>query len=248
MINQISKFLFVCFLVLMVPFSIHAEETGSSPTVVIMLGPPGAGKGTHAMRLKEKLHLPHISTGDLFRENIGNGTLLGMEAKAYMDTGKLAPDRLVLDMLFDRIKAEDCKDGYILDGFPRTVAQAEALDKRLAKDITMVVMSLDIPDEVIKERISRRRICSSCGITQTKKVSSDADKPCDACGGDLIQRSDDRPVVVNKRLKIYYNETAPLKSYYSDKKVLYSVDSNQPLELVFEELYSKLMGALKGTI
>ena len=194
---------------------------------IIMLGAPGAGKGTQAKKIAERYGLPHVSTGDIFRANIKNGTELGMEAKKYMDQGMLVPDELTVKILLDRVAQEDCKNGYILDGFPRTIPQAEVLDKALTElgDKIDYAVNVHVPDENIVNRMSGRRACVSCGGTYhvvyapTKKEGI-----CDACGGELILRDDDKPETVQKRLAVYHEQTQPLIDFYQNKGILVEVD------------------------
>lgn len=212
-------------------------KTNSLPRVVILLGPPGSGKGTQAVRLTKELGIPHISTGDLFRENIGNGTELGKKAKSYMDAGKLVPDEVVLDMLFDRVSRPDCAKGYLLDGFPRTIPQAEALDKFLKGKAELVVINLDVPDEAIVKRISGRLTCKDCGNIQNRYFSPPTeDGKCDLCGGELTQRADDKPEVVMERLRVYHAQTAPLVDFYSKQKVLTTINGQNNPETVYQDL------------
>lgn len=209
--------------------------------VVILMGPPGAGKGTHAALLSQHLGVPHISTGDLFRENIRNQTPLGLSAKNYIDQGALVPDDLVLDMLFDRVAKSDCKSGYILDGFPRTIPQAKALDQRL-KGHRVVVLNFQLQDAVIIERIAGRLVCRDCGRPYHKKY----DPPkfsavCDACQGALYQRDDDREAIIQKRLEVYRVQTEPLIRYYAKKRgVLREIDSRKGKEQVFQDVLEAL--------
>jgi adenylate kinase len=209
--------------------------------VVILLGPPGAGKGTQASRLGSALSLPHISTGDLFRENLKNNTPLGLKARAFMDSGKLVPDELVLEMLFERVAKPDCARGYLLDGFPRTIPQAEALEKRLnQRGARVQVLNLQVPDALLLERITGRRSCKACGNIQHLKHSAPkvAGK-CDKCGGELQQRSDDTAEVFGKRLAAYHEQTQPLESFYAARHLLTSVDGARTPESVFDELARK---------
>ncbi len=189
---------------------------------IVMLGAPGAGKGTQAKMIAAKYDIPHISTGDIFRANIKNGTELGKKAKTYMDQGALVPDELTLELIMDRFKQEDCKNGYVLDGFPRTIPQAEALTKALAAegDKLDYAINVEVPDENIVNRMSGRRACLSCGGTYhivynpTKKEGI-----CDACGGELVLRDDDKPETVAKRLDVYHTQTQPLIEYYAGEKI-----------------------------
>lgn len=235
------------FIIFLLPFTLafgmskattHVDPVASKPLVVILLGPPGAGKGTHAGPLSDKLHLPHISTGDLFRENLRNQTELGKKAQGYMKEGKLVPDELVLDMLFDRIANNDCKNGYILDGFPRTVPQAEALDKRLNDKVKETAIHFSAPDSVLIDRISGRIVCKSCSFAHHKTfIPPKQEGVCDKCGGELFQRADDKVEVVKKRLEIYREQTQPLIEYYSHKKdTLKNVNSAQTHQEVQKEL------------
>ena len=205
--------------------------------VVILLGPPGAGKGTQAARLGHDLALPHISTGDLFRDNLARNSELGLKAKAFMDSGKLVPDALVQGMLFDRVSKPDCAGGYLLDGFPRTLPQAEAFEKSLPAGTKLVALNLRVGDEVIVERLSGRRTCEACGNIQHMRFSPPkvADK-CDKCGGKLVLRSDDRPEVVQKRLQVYREQTLPLESYYAARNCLTHVDGARSSDEVFAVL------------
>ena len=211
-------------------------------TVLIMLGAPGAGKGTQAIHLTETLGIPQISTGDLFRENLKNNTPVGQKAKSYMDKGELVPDEVVLDMLFERIKQDDCKKGYILDGFPRTIPQAEALDKRLKK-AHVVAISLEVPDEMIVQRLTQRIVCTDCGAPYHKTANppKEADV-CDRCGGALIQRKDDTEAVVLNRLEIFHEQTEPVKTHYEKQGKLVLIDGS----VSKEETIAQLDGALRN--
>lgn len=202
--------------------------------VLILLGAPGAGKGTQAVRLADALSLPHVSTGDLFRENLSQGTPLGEKAKGYMDTGALVPDELVVDMLFDRVGREDCGGGYLLDGFPRTVAQAEALGSRLAEDDRVRVIDIEVPDSAIVERITGRLSCGSCGAVYHRTFNPPTvEGTCDRCGGDLAQRADDSAEVVEKRLAAYHEQTAPVAGWYRERVGIQTVDGTQSPDDVF---------------
>lgn len=210
--------------------------------VVILMGPPGAGKGTHAGPLSEHLGMPHISTGDLFRENIRNQTPLGQKAKTFIDKGNLVPDELVLDMLFDRVSKEDCKNGYILDGFPRTIAQAKALDQKLNQHHRIVALNFNIDDPSIIERITGRIACKQCGKPFHKVFDPPKEEMvCDACGGDLYQRDDDNEEIVRKRLEVYRAQTQPLIDHYAKQKnVLHDIDSKKQKEHVFHDVLEVL--------
>ena len=211
---------------------------------IIMLGVPGAGKGTQAKRIAEKYNVPHISTGDIFRENIKNGTELGNKAKAYMEAGDLVPDELVLELIMDRFEKEDCANGYVLDGFPRTIPQAEALDEALdAKDQTIDnVIDVDVPDEHIIKRMAGRRTCAHCGaIFHLEHMPPKIEGKCDQCGGHLMMREDDLPDTVIARLKTYHEQTQPLKDYYGAKGLVHSVDGTQDREDFFADVV-KILG------
>ena len=203
---------------------------------IIMLGAPGAGKGTQAKKIAEKYGIPHISTGDIFRANIKNQTELGMKAKGYMDQGMLVPDELTLELIMDRFTNDDCKNGYVLDGFPRTIPQAEALTKALAdkNDAVDYAINVDVPDEAIVTRMSGRRACLACGGTYHIKFNpTKVEGICDACGGELVLRADDKPETVQKRLDVYHEQTQPLIDYYQTQNILKEVDGTLPLEEVF---------------
>lgn len=212
---------------------------------VIMLGAPGAGKGTQAKKIAEKWQIPHISTGDIFRMNIKNGTDLGMEAKKYMDQGLLVPDELTVKILLDRVAQPDCKDGYVLDGFPRTIPQAEVLDEALNKlgEKIDYAVDVDVPDENIVNRMSGRRACLSCGATyHITYAPSKKEGVCDSCGSELVLRDDDKPETVQKRLGVYHQQTQPLIEYYTKKNILKSVDGTKDMEEVFQSIVS-ILGA-----
>lgn len=212
---------------------------------IIMLGAPGAGKGTQAKKIAAKYNIPHISTGDIFRANIKNGTELGKKAKTYMDQGLLVPDELVVDLVVDRVNQNDCENGYVLDGFPRTIPQAEALTKALAAMGQKVdyAIDVDVPDENIVRRMSGRRACVGCGATYhivyapTKKEGI-----CDTCGGELILRDDDKPETVEKRLNVYHEQTQPLIDYYTEAGILRAVDGTVDIEDVFQSIVN-ILGA-----
>ena len=205
--------------------------------VVILLGPPGAGKGTQAVRLGQDLALPHVSTGDLFRDNLARDTALGRQAKSYMESGRLVPDALVLDMLFDRVAKPDCAGGYLLDGFPRTLPQAEALERALSKDVCVQALNLRVTDALLVERLSGRRTCEKCGFVHHLRHSPPkAAGVCDKCSGRLVQRPDDAPEVVLKRLEVYRQETQPLEAFYDKRGRLVNVDGARSAEEVFADL------------
>ena len=203
---------------------------------IIMLGAPGAGKGTQAKMIAEKYSVPHVSTGDIFRANIKNGTELGKEAKQYMDQGKLVPDELTVKILLDRVAQDDCKNGYVLDGFPRTIPQANVLDEELTKlgDKIDYAVNVDVPDDNIINRMGGRRACVACGATY--HIVYNAPKTegiCDVCGKELIIRDDDQPETVKNRLKVYHDQTQPLIDFYEGKGVLKSVDGTADMKDVF---------------
>ncbi|MHB8132117.1 MAG: adenylate kinase [Mobilitalea sp.] len=206
---------------------------------VIMLGAPGAGKGTQAKKLSAKYGIPHISTGDIFRANIKNGTELGTKAKVFMDQGLLVPDELVVDLVVDRFKEADCEKGYVLDGFPRTIPQAKALDDALLKnnDAVEYAIDVDVPDANIIRRMSGRRACVNCGGTyHVITIPPIVEGICDVCGGVLVLREDDKPETVEKRLTVYHEQTQPLIEYYQNKGILKSVDGTKDLDLIFDEI------------
>ncbi len=212
---------------------------------VIMLGAPGAGKGTQAKKIAAKFSIPHISTGDIFRANIKNGTELGKKAKTYMDQGLLVPDELVVDLVVDRVNQDDCRDGYVLDGFPRTIPQAEALDKALAELGQKVdfAIDVDVPDENIVRRMGGRRACVTCGATyHLEYAPTKKDGICDTCGGGLILRDDDKPETVEKRLCVYHEQTQPLIDYYTNAGILKTVDGTVDIEDVFRAIV-EILGA-----
>lgn len=206
-------------------------------TVVILLGAPGAGKGTQAVRLADALGLPHVATGDLFRENLANDTPLGRRARAFMDKGQLVPDDLVVEMLFDRVARPDCAGGYLLDGFPRTLPQAEILTERLPKDWDVQVVEIAVPDDVLVERAAGRLLCRGCkNIHHATFSPPSTSGRCDACGGELYRREDDAPEVVRERLAVYHRQTAPVVAHYRQRGVLRSVDGDRSPDEVFESL------------
>ena len=210
---------------------------------IIMLGAPGAGKGTQAKKIAAKFSIPHISTGDIFRANIKNGTELGKKAKTYMDQGLLVPDELVVDLVVDRVNQDDCRDGYVLDGFPRTIPQA--LDKALAELGQKVdfAIDVDVPDENIVRRMGGRRACVTCGATyHLEYAPTKKDGICDTCGGGLILRDDDKPETVEKRLGVYHEQTQPLIDYYTNAGILKTVDGTVDIEDVFRAIV-EILGA-----
>ena len=212
---------------------------------IIMLGAPGAGKGTQAKKIAEKYQIPHISTGDIFRANIKGGTELGMKAKTFMDQGMLVPDEITIGMLMDRIGQEDCINGYVLDGFPRTIPQAESLTKALAERGEKVdyAINVDVPDENIINRMGGRRACLACGSTyHIVYAPTRVEGICDRCGEKLVLRDDDKPETVKNRLNVYHNQTQPLIEYYTRQGKLAEVDGTQSMEDVFNAIV-KILGA-----
>lgn len=210
---------------------------------IIMLGAPGAGKGTQAKMIADKYKIPHVSTGDIFRANIKEGTALGLEAKKYMDQGQLVPDELTVKILLDRVAAEDCKNGYVLDGFPRTIPQAFVLDKALNElgEAVDYAINVDVPDEHIVKRMGGRRACVACGATyHLEHIPPKAEGICDCCGKELILRDDDKPETVRKRLQVYHDQTQPLIDFYGEKGVLKEVDGTQEMKEVFEAIVNIL--------
>ena len=212
---------------------------------IIMLGAPGAGKGTQAKKIAEKYQIPHISTGDIFRANIKNGTELGKKAKTYMDQGLLVPDELTVDLVIDRVAQDDCKNGYVLDGFPRNIPQAECLDAALAKRGEKVdfAIDVDVPDEKIINRMSGRRACVGCGATYHVEFNPPKKEDiCDTCGEKLILREDDKPETVQKRLTVDHDQTQPRIDYYTKAGVLKEVDGTVDMEEVFQAIV-EILGA-----
>lgn len=210
---------------------------------IIMLGAPGAGKGTQAKMIADKYGVPHISTGDIFRANIKNGTELGMEAKKYMDQGLLVPDELTVKILLDRVAKDDCEKGYVLDGFPRTIPQAEVLEEALKNigDKIDFAIDVDVPDENIVRRMSGRRACLSCGATyHIEHVPPKTEGICDRCGKELVLRDDDKAETVKNRLNVYHEQTQPLIEFYEKKGVLKSIDGTVDMQDVFAAIVSIL--------
>ncbi len=210
---------------------------------IIMLGAPGAGKGTQAKMIADKYSVPHISTGDIFRANIKNGTELGMEAKKYMDQGLLVPDELTVKILLDRVAQADCENGYVLDGFPRTIPQAQVLDKALTElgDKIDYAVNVDVPDENIINRMSGRRACLACGGTyHIVHIPPKKEGVCDKCGQELVLRDDDKPETVKNRLDVYHKQTQPLIDFYTEKGVLKTVDGTVDMQDVFASIVAIL--------
>ena len=212
---------------------------------IIMLGAPGAGKGTQAKRIAQRYGIPHVSTGDIFRANIKNGTELGMKAKAYMDAGNLVPDEITIGMLLDRIHEADCEKGYVLDGFPRTIPQAESLTAALKErgEKMDYAIDVDVPDENIINRMSGRRACLACGATYHIAYNPPKKEGvCDQCGEPLVLRKDGKPETVKNRLEVYHQQTQPLIDYYKKEGILAQVDGTQNMDQVFEDIV-KILGA-----
>ncbi|WP_279010438.1 adenylate kinase [Synergistes jonesii] len=209
---------------------------------IILLGAPGAGKGTQADSIKSKYPIAHISTGDILRANVKAGTELGKNAKVYMDAGKLVPDEVIVGMMEKRLTEADCKEGFMLDGFPRTIAQAEALDKMLAKHAIKLdaVVSLEIDDDTVVSRLTSRRVCKRCGeIYNTALKPTVKEGVCDKCGGEVIQRDDDKESVIRNRLSVFHTQTAPLIDYYTRKGLLITVDATGGRDAVLKILEKK---------
>lgn len=210
---------------------------------LVILGPPGAGKGTQASAIVKKYSIPHISTGDIFRSNIKEGTELGKQAEAYMNKGLLVPDELVVSIVNDRLKKDDCKDGFLLDGFPRTVDQAEALKKEM-EDMSLEldrVINIDVEKDTLIGRAIGRRICKDCGATYHIQFNpSKKEGICDVCGGELYQRDDDNKETVEKRIEVYHEQTKPLIDYYDKKGLLLNIDGSKSIEDIFNEIVESL--------
>ena len=214
---------------------------------IVLLGPPGAGKGTQAKSISTKYSIPHISTGDIFRKNISENTPLGIEAKSYMDAGKLVPDEVTINMVKDRLVQDDCKNGYLLDGFPRTVEQAEALQEFLSArgEKLDTALLIDVQKEFILERMTGRRVCPSCGASYHIKFNpTKTAGKCDLCGADVIQRKDDTEETVKERLDVYESQTQPLINFYEDKDMLSVVDGTQEINQVFDSICKLLEGVI----
>lgn len=210
---------------------------------IVLLGPPGAGKGTQAKSISNRYSIPHISTGDIFRKNISENTPLGIEAKKYIDNGQLVPDEVTIDMLKDRLQHDDCKDGYLLDGFPRTVHQAEALQVFLQArgEKLDTALLIEVPKDFILERMTGRRVCPSCGASYHVRFNpTSITGKCDVCGSEVIQRKDDTEETVQERLDVYERQTQPLIDFYNNKNQLSVVDGTKAINEVFESICSIL--------
>ncbi len=217
----------------------------AEPKYIVLLGPPASGKGTQATRLRETLDLPHVASGDLFRENLKNETELGLKAKAYMDRGELVPDDVTIAMVMDRLSRSDCTNGALLDGFPRTIAQAEALDEALAAHGHKIslVPSIVVPDAVLVERVSGRRLCRVCGEAYHVRFNPPKQPGvCDKDGGELYQRDDDNPETVRQRLQVYWQQTSPLIDHYRNQGVLVEVNGDQSIDAVAADLRAAVVG------
>ena len=217
----------------------------AEPKHIVLLGPPASGKGTQATRLRETLDLPHVASGDLFRENLKNETELGLKAKVYMDRGELVPDDVTIAMVMDRLSRSDCTSGALLDGFPRTIAQAEALDEALAAHGHKIslVPSIVVPDAVLVERVSGRRLCRVCGEAYHVRFNPPKQPGvCDKDGGELYQRDDDNPETVRQRLQVYWQQTSPLIDYYRNQGVLVEVNGDQSIDAVAADLRAAIVG------
>lgn len=210
---------------------------------LVLLGPPGVGKGTQASNIVKRYNIPHISTGDIFRANIKEGTELGITAKSYMDKGLLVPDELVVSIVKDRLSKEDCKDGFLLDGFPRTVEQAEALDSELLKMGIKLdkVVNIEADEDVLIQRVTGRRICKECGATyHIKNMPPKVEGVCDIDGGTLYQRDDDKVETVKTRIQVYLQQTQPLIDYYKNKGLLLDINGIRPIDDIFETIVNSL--------
>lgn len=205
---------------------------------IVLLGPPGAGKGTQAKSISNRYSIPHISTGDIFRKNISENTPLGVEAKSYMDNGQLVPDEVTINMVKERLKEDDCKNGYLLDGFPRTVSQAEALESFLNErnESLNTALLIDVPTDFILERMTGRRVCPSCGASYHIKFNPAVDGKCGLCGTEVVQRKDDTKETVKERLDVYKEQTQPLIDFYKEKELLSVVDGTKAINEVFENI------------
>lgn len=213
------------------------ENSKKKPLILILLGPPGSGKGTQAVRLSKEYQLPHISTGDIFREHISKGTAIGKKVQEIIRSGSLVSDEMVLEMVRERFSNPDCAQGFVLDGFPRTLFQAEQLFAMISDQAYVLILCLDVPDEVIIERAVGRLVCKQCGTIYHRDASPPThDGVCDKCGGEVYQRPDDQFEVVKARLEVYHRQTLPLIQFYDERKLLTCFDGNQPRDLVYGEL------------
>ena len=240
--KNVTRFFYSLFSVALALCSLaHANQGNTMQRVIVMLGAPGAGKGTVAVKLSEELSLPHISTGDLFRANIGGKTTLGAKAKGYMDKGDLVPDKLVLDMLFARVQDPDCAKGYILDGFPRTLNQAEELTARLEGKADLIALSIEVAEDQLVTRIVNRRVCKACGAPFHLNFNPPAKAgECDRCKSELCQRDDDTEAVVTKRIAVYHKQTAPVETFYRAKGCVVAINGNKSPKEVLAQAKEKL--------
>ena len=214
-----------------------SNDQEKKPTVIILLGAPGSGKGTLASELCKKKQLPHISTGDLFFENVRNKTELGMQARSFLDKGQLVPDDLVLDIVYDRISQPDCSRGYILDGIPKNIAQVHELEDYLRNKASVIAIKLNVSDDIAVQRLSGRTLCLKCNHVWNKELSAPKEPgKCDICGGELQQRSDDTPEAIKERLKVYHQQTMPLEKFYKEAQLLKEVDASKPPEQVLDAI------------
>lgn len=213
---------------------------------IVLLGPPGAGKGTQAKSISNRYSIPHISTGDIFRKNISENTPLGIEAKSFMDNGQLVPDEVTINMVKERLKEDDCRSGYLLDGFPRTVSQAEALESFLQErnESLNTALLIDVPSDFILGRMTGRRVCPSCGASYHIKFNPTVDGKCELCGTEVVQRKDDTEETVKERLDVYKEQTQPLIDFYKEKELLSVVDGTKAINEVFENICD-VLGTLK---
>jgi len=206
------------------------------PLIIIFLGPPGSGKGTQAQRLAQIYQIPHISTGDIFREHIKHSTSIGKKVREVIQAGQLISDGMVLEMIEERIKLNDCKNGFVLDGFPRTVVQAEEFFKFFDAQAMILVLCLEVADELIIERAEGRLVCKQCSAIYNKEAPPAIEGICDKCQGEVYRRPDDKPEVVKERLEVYHSQTQPLVQYFDEKKILTSFEGDQPRDAVHAEL------------
>jgi adenylate kinase len=228
-------FLILSSLLMLAPFAARAAEF--QKTIIILMGPPGSGKGTQASRIAKDMGIAHISTGDILRENIRNNTPLGAKAKEYVEAGKYVPDNLIMDLLFDRVSRDDAKKGYLLDGFPRTIPQAEELSKRLSNDDCVVVINLEVADDVIVKRIAGRLTCPDCGAVYNEFFKpSEVEGVCDQCGGKPQHRADDNTETVKQRLKTYHEQTKPVLEFYTNKKMLNTLNGEEEPNVIFDKI------------
>jgi adenylate kinase len=241
-VSKVMKSIFISLVCLMTFGAVaYGDTVNQKQKVIILLGPPGSGKGTQAKELTQKLGIPHISTGDIFRAIIQEDTELAERAKSFMNIGKLVPDELVNEVVVDRLSRPDVAKGYMLDGYPRTLQQAEALEAHLGPNSQVIVINIQVSDETVIKRISGRISCPKCGSVYNKFFSPPKKEGiCDKCGTGLVQRPDDRPEVVSERLKVYNNQTAPLIDYYQKKGLLVNINGEQEASVVLAEILKKI--------